>query len=126
MKKRILIIDDDYSIRLLLHHILCDHYEVKTAESGKEALLWLFDGNVPDLIISDVMMSEMNGMEFVSQLKASSFFKNIPLMMLSSLEKSEDRIKCYDLGVDEFISKPFNPSELQLRIKYFLRTQKIA
>tara|TARA_B100000809_G_C15140488_1_gene533003 strand:+ start:8796 stop:9179 length:384 start_codon:yes stop_codon:yes gene_type:complete len=116
MNKKILAVDDDESIRMLLEHLLKDHYDVQSKEDGYDALLYMQEGNVPDLIISDLTMPKMNGMDFIDNVRASSFFKNIPLIVLSAKENSNERIECLRRGADDYLVKPFNPEELQLRI----------
>ncbi len=124
MRKKILVVDDDASIRLLMKHVLSEHFDVHLEANGADAISWLHEGNMPDLIVSDVLMPEMGGNEFISYLKTSLFFRNIPVVVLSSLNKSTDRISFYELGADEFIIKPFDPVELQYRVKYLLRERK--
>jgi len=114
--KKILVLDDSLEIRTLLDQFLSLFYEVITFENGYDALEWLQQGELPNLILSDIQMPEMNGEEFVSQLKASGFFKDIPVIMLSSLTDSSERVKFLKLGATDYLIKPFNPEELQIRI----------
>ena len=86
-----------------------------------EALAWMHAGNIPDLIISDVNMPEMDGRTFLKQLKASSTFNFIPVIILSSLESSNDRIELLEAGASDFVLKPFNPQELKIRVRNLLR-----
>jgi len=116
MNKKILAVDDDQSIRMLLEHLLKENYDVQSKEDGHDALLYMQEGNVPDLIISDLTMPKMNGMDFIDNVRSSSFFKNIPLIVLSAKENSNERIECLRRGADDYLVKPFNPEELQLRI----------
>jgi len=116
MNKKILAVDDDQSIRMLLEHLLKDRYTVHSKEDGHDALLYMQEGNVPDLIISDLTMPKMNGMDFIDNVRSSNFFNNIPLIVLSAKENSNERIECLRRGADDYIVKPFNPEELQLRI----------
>jgi len=120
MKKKILIIDDDKSMRMLLSHVLEHNYVVYSIKSAKEAIGWMHQGNLPDLIITDANMPEMDGIDFVDYIKGSLLFSRIPIIILSSLEKSSDRLQFYNRGVDQFIGKPFDPSELESRISYLL------
>ena len=120
MKPTALIIDDQVTIRTLLEFVLAD-YNVVSKENGKRALEWLYDNDLPDIIIVDLQMPEIDGHELVSILKTSGFYHNIPVVMLAGTEKSEERIKCYELGIDDFIVKPFNPAELKVRVKNVLK-----
>jgi len=123
MKKNILAVDDEKTIRVLLNNFLKDKYEVTTKENGKDALEWIQMGNIPDLIICDVNMPEMNGEEFVRNVKTGELFKYIPFLMLSGDEESKTRIKFYKLGVRNFITKPFNPDELTVLVELILKNE---
>ena len=104
-------------IRMLLENFLGNNYDVVTKENGMEALKWIQSGNVPDFIIVDVVMPEVDGYDFVSNIRTSGYFKRIPIIMLSGLENSNERIKCLKLGADDYMIKPFNPEELSVRIE---------
>lgn len=116
MKKKILVVDDELSICLLLENFLSQDYEVVTINSGEEALLWL-EGSLPDLIISDIQMSKMDGYEFLTKVRQRGFTKNTPFIMLSARAESKERIKCYKLGAQDYLTKPFNPEELEELVK---------
>ncbi len=125
MKKNILVIDDELSIRMLLENYLSKKYEVVTKVDGQEGIKYLEQGNMPDLIVVDIQMPNLDGYEFLKQLKASGFFKNIPVIMLSGIESSQERVKFLKMGADDYIVKPFNPEELSIRIDNLIsRTSK--
>jgi CheY-like chemotaxis protein len=111
MNRQILVIDDELSIRLLLENFLTGEYRVISKANGLDALEWL-EGNLPDLIICDIQMPQMNGYEFLEKLRQRGFTKHTPVIMLSVAESSKDRIKSYRLGAQDFLVKPFNPEEL--------------
>ncbi len=119
MKPKILVVDDQITIRTLLEFILND-YETILKEDGREALNWIYKNETPDLIIADLQMPNIDGYKFVKILKNSGFYQNIPIVTLSGNNSSNDRIKCYEMGVDDFVIKPFNPAELKIRIKNIL------
>jgi len=121
MKKKILIVDDKSEFRRLTKTILSSNYLVESAENGEEAISMLQTGYIPDLIVSDLMMPVMGGKELVTQLKASGAFGNIPIIILSSIDKSDEKIKLIKLGVDDYIEKPYNPDELVARIEKLLK-----
>lgn len=125
MKKKILIIEDDSSTRLLLAHILQDDYEISISNNGYEAMVSLEEGKIPDLIISDLSMPKMNGHDFIEMVKESGFFKTIPLIVLSATESSSERIKCLKQGASDYLVKPFNPEELMLRLENIFNSQKV-
>ena len=119
--QKVIIIEDDIAIKTLLYSVLEYNFEVTPFENGIEALSYMQQGNLPDIIISDLNTPEMNGYELLVQLKTSSFFNSIPIIILSGEEGSDTRIKCLEAGADDYIVKPFNPRELELRINVILK-----
>lgn len=117
MKKRILVIDDEITILKLLQHYLSEYYEVVVKPNGNSAFAWMHEGNIPELIVADLQMPEMNGYDFLAQVRASGFFRETPVIILSSIDNSAERIRCFKLGARDYVVKPFNPEELQLRIQ---------
>ena len=118
--KKILVVDDKPSISKLIVQFLNQTFDVHTEEYGLKALTWLQEGNIPDLILTDLQMPNLDGMELIKRLKESGYFKDIPIIVLSSKEGSEDRIKCLRLGAEDYMVKPFNPEELLVRIEKIL------
>ncbi|MGY3212540.1 response regulator transcription factor [Mucilaginibacter sp. HD30] len=118
---KILIVEDDLYMQAILKEFLSATYEIQISQDGMEALAFMQSGNVPDLIISDLNTPKLNGLELITQIKVSDFFKSIPIIILSGEDSSEKRIKCLDSGADDFIVKPFNPAELEARIRVVLR-----
>jgi DNA-binding response OmpR family regulator len=116
MKHKILVIDDEKSIRILLENFLSKDYEVIAKSDGSEGLDWL-EGHIPDLIICDIQMPNMDGYQFVERVRERGYTKHTPILMLSGAESSKERIKCYKLGAQDFLVKPFNPEELNELIK---------
>lgn len=116
MKKTILVVDDEKTTCLILENFLSKNYNVVTLNDGFEALLWLED-NLPDLIISDIQMSKMDGFEFLTNVRQRGFTKHTPFIMLSGRSESKERIKCYRLGAQDYLTKPFNPEELDELVK---------
>ena len=122
MKRKILAIDDEKSIRFIIENTLNKEFEVTTLSNGMDALYYIQSGNLPDVIICDVEMPVMNGFEFIKRIRESGFFDEIPLIMLSGKEESADKIKCFEMGADDYVVKPFNPKELMVRIKRRIET----
>jgi DNA-binding response OmpR family regulator len=116
MKKNILVVDDEISICLILENFLSKDYNVVSINDGFDALLYL-ENNIPDLIISDIHMSKMDGFEFLKNLRERGFTKHTPVIMLSGKSESKERIKCYRLGAQDYLTKPFNPEELDELVK---------
>ena len=125
MRKKILVIDDEITIRTLLEKFLSHNYEVTALSDGQEGLNWLQTGNIPDLMIVDLEMPVLDGYNFVENVRASGYFKSIPIMMLSGVDSSSERVKCYKLGANDFMIKPFNPEELSLKIDIILKCQVV-
>ncbi|MGK0412991.1 MAG: DNA-binding response OmpR family regulator [Polaribacter sp.] len=116
MKKKILVVDDEISICMLLQNFLSQDYEVVTLYNAMEAMEWL-EENLPDLIISDIQMPEMDGYDFLTKVRQKGFTKHTPVVMLSGQAESKERIKCYRLGAQDYLTKPFNPEELEELVK---------
>lgn len=125
MKKKILVIDDEITIRTLLEKFLNQTYDVTALSNGQEGLNWLQTGNLPDLMIVDLEMPSMNGYEFIQNVRSSGYFQDIPIMMLSGVDSSTERVKCYQLGANDFMIKPFNPEELSLKIEIIMKCRGI-
>jgi len=116
MKNLVMVVDDKPEIRNLLKMFLFDEFQVITASNGLEALEILKNGELPDSIISDIQMPDMDGKMFLQKLKLSQAFKHIPVMILSSIDNTTERIKLLRGGADEYIVKPFSPEELKVRL----------
>jgi two-component system chemotaxis response regulator CheY len=91
MKKSILIVDDSAPLRMLLEAMLQKKYKVYTANDGLSALMWLTNGNIPDLIITDMQMPNINGTEFINILNSNILYSDIPVLILTG-NKIQDEI----------------------------------
>jgi len=120
-RAKVIIIEDDKYMQLILTEYLNKLYEIETFNSVLDGLTYLQNGNIPDLIVSDLNTPGVNGFELISQLKASTFFNQIPIIIISGDDSSEKRIKCLNLGADDYIVKPFNPAELEARVRVILK-----
>ena len=119
----ILVADDDKNTRLYFKALLNrEGYTVTTANDGEEALR-VMDREHIDLIVLDVMMPNMDGYEFTKTLRETN--NNLPILMVSAKQLSEDRKKGFISGIDDFMSKPFDNEELLLHVKALLRRAKI-
>lgn len=119
-KKRILLVDDEISILKLLEFILKKDYELIIKSNGFDALTWLDNGNVPDLIISDMEMPYFDGAEFVRSLKVSGYFRDVPIIVLSGSESLENIKTKIPFEISGLMSKPFNPIILKDKINFIL------
>jgi DNA-binding response OmpR family regulator len=118
---KIIIIDDNPTMENLLKGLLESNYEVSVFENGLDALAYMQQGNVPDIILSDLNTPVINGYDLLVQLKSSGYFNSIPVVMISAEDSSDIKIKCLKAGAEDFINKPFNPFELEARIGLILK-----
>lgn len=121
MKKVLLIVDDDLSILKLLNFILSKDYDIVVQTNGFDALDWLENGNIPELIISDLAMPTFDGQAFVKNVKISGFYKDIPVVLLSAAHDLEDQVATMPFKVDAYLQKPFNPTILKSEISKILQ-----
>jgi len=118
MSDRILVVDDEVAIVKFLRSCLkTDGYEVIVAVNGVDALQAV-ERESPDLLVLDIVMPEMDGFEVLKRIREWS---GIPIMMLSARHNQEDKVKCLDLGADDYLCKPFDMNELAARIRALLR-----
>ena len=121
--KRLLIVEDNAELRGLMVRIFARYHQVDYAEDGAEALKKI-QQHEPDIIISDVMMPVMDGLELCRQLKNDINTSHIPLILLTARNTPEDRVECYEAGADGYIAKPFELPVLKARIDNFLRLRQ--
>lgn len=118
MTRKVLVVDDTRNVQVLLGDFLgSQDFEVLTASDGREALEAVRDGN-PDLILLDIMMPNMDGYQFIGQLRRSS---SIPVIMITARQQEADIIRGFELGADDYITKPFRLRELLVRMRAVLR-----
>lgn len=118
--QRILVIDDEMTIRRLLSSFLGSEFDVTTSESGTEAIR-IGALEETDLLILDNSMPEITGLEVLEHIRKHSETSKLPVIMLSSNAKSQDRILALEAGADDYLVKPFNPEELRARIRAIMR-----
>ncbi|WP_297488137.1 response regulator transcription factor [uncultured Cetobacterium sp.] len=117
----ILLVEDSIIIRKLIKEILIEkNIEIEEAENGEEALS-LLKNNIYDLIILDIMMPKMDGLELINIIRD---FSNIPIIFLSALSDEKTQISAYNLGADGYITKPFSPNILISIIERYLRKKE--
>ena len=119
----VLIVDDDKNIRFMMREVFeMEHYVVFSASNGEEALK-ILDSEHIDIAIVDIMMPKMDGYEFVRTLR--EYNTDLPVLMVSAKQLSEDRKKGYSVGIDDFMTKPIDTEELLMHVNALLRRAKI-
>jgi signal transduction histidine kinase/DNA-binding response OmpR family regulator len=119
----VLVVEDNTDLRAYLAEILEDEYRLELAENGKEGLEKSVE-LVPDLIISDMMMPEMDGFAFCTEIRKDERTSHIPFVLLTARSTIESKLEGLELGADEYITKPFNTKELQVRVKNLLEQRE--
>ncbi len=120
-KTKICIVEDDEDIlQLLSYNLRAAGFEMTTSQDGYEALTLIKQGP-PDIILLDLMLPGLDGLEVCKELKRNSETRNIPVIMLTARGEEVDRIVGLELGADDYVVKPFSPRELILRIRAVLR-----
>lgn len=119
----VLIIDDAPEIRQLLRELLGDKYDIAEAANGQEAI-GIMKQRMPVLIVSDIIMPVMNGVEFVKIMKDQELTRHIPIILLSSKSSVENQIEGLEVGADAYLSKPFHPRHLEAMIESLLHRNK--
>lgn len=120
----ILIVEDDLEIRTMIKDLLSQNYNIAEASNGKEALQ-IVNRQRPMLVISDIIMPEMNGFEFLKEMKTQEMTKHIPIILLSSKSNVESQIEGFESGADAYINKPFNFRHLEVIVKSLLHKKNI-
>jgi len=119
--ERVLIVDDDPDIRKLVSYNLTQAgFRVATAATGVAALEAV-QGQPPDLIILDIMLPDLDGLEVCKKLRRQEKTRRIPIIMLTARTQEVDRVVGFELGADDYVMKPFSPRELVLRVKSIFR-----
>lgn len=113
MKRSILAIDDSKAIRFLLQTVLGKEFQVVTAPDAGSAINWLAKKNLPDLIIVDPQLPDVQDWELVKEFTSSVLYRDIPLIVLSAFDKSTTAAQCRKYGIADYFIRPFNPLELQ-------------
>ena len=122
-KYRILVAEDDSELSNLLLKLLAEQYDVILARDGKHALE-LIDNNRIDLVVSDIMMPNLDGLSLCKKLKSDMLTSHIPIILLTAKAEIENRIEGLEMGADSYIPKPFHPRHLFVRIEKLLKSRE--
>lgn len=118
--KKILILDDKEAIAKILSMYIGKENEIVWFDNPQKGIVWLDQGNIPDLIITDLNMPIMSGEEFLKYIKQNQLYRDIKVIILSSNDSTTEKIRLLEMGADDYIVKPFNPIELNIRVKKLL------
>ena len=121
MAKVLVIEDDDHIWKLIEYKLKKENHELIWASDGLKALEILKESK-PDLIISDIMVPYMDGIQILKEIKANDELKDIPVIMLTSKAQEKDIVKGLELGAQDYMAKPFSPAELILRVNKTLKS----
>ncbi|MFY0598941.1 MAG: response regulator [Cyclobacteriaceae bacterium] len=121
--EHILLVEDNWEMRQFISSILSPHYQVSWAEDGEKGLEFLKESK-PDLIITDYLMPNMDGYEMALEIKKSNDLAFIPIVFLTARAREQDKINVLNLGVDDYLYKPFSTDELLVRVKNLLFNKK--
>jgi DNA-binding response OmpR family regulator len=124
-KKKVFLIDDDEIHLITAELFLKGEYEVHKAKSGKEALDYLRDNKfVPDIILLDIVMPNMDGWEVFNRIKGLDFLNKVPIVFLTSVTEETEKKRAYKMGIADYCVKPFNMTELKSLIKDVIKKYK--
>jgi DNA-binding response OmpR family regulator len=124
MKNCILVIEDCQMMRSFVSQLLKRNYEVVSCESAETALNWLSKHNKPDLILTDYGLVDMDGLQFIKEVRKQRELGDTPIIMLSGAKDSSYRLKTLEAGANDYLTKPFHPRELELRIELNIESAK--
>jgi signal transduction histidine kinase/DNA-binding response OmpR family regulator/ligand-binding sensor domain-containing protein len=120
---KVLIVEDNHELRSFLKSVLAANYEVIEAENGTQAFEIALSGS-PDIIISDIMMPDMDGLELAKAIKGDINISHIPMILLTAKTDIESKLEALECGVDDYITKPFSSTYLEARIENLLKLRK--
>ncbi len=121
---KILIVDDNATNIAILEEVLAEHYSLKAAISGEECLAVAAEFR-PDLILLDIMMPGIDGYETCRRIRANADLKNVRIILVSAQVMGSKRLKGYEVGADDYITKPFDTEELLTKIRVYLCHERV-
>jgi len=126
-QQRLLIVEDDVHMAYLLGYLAeREHFQVETIADGRQAVQRINAGPAVDLVLLDIMLPYADGFELLACLRANPAWQGVPVIILTSKTREHDAVRALDLGADDFLTKPFSPSELVARIRRRLRPPSVA
>lgn len=123
MAKILIVEDEELMLKALEFRLKKDNHAVVGAKDGREALIKINEENF-DLIITDIMLPFVSGLEIIGKVKQTEKLANVPIIVLSAVGLESVILEAFELGIDDFITKPFNLTELTIRVKMILNRRK--
>ncbi len=124
MKKKILLVEDDKSLQqLITYNFKKEGFKIDTISDGEEVVYQIRD-NIPDLILLDWMLPNISGIEIIRQLKINKITNKIPIIMLTAKSEEPDKLRAFEIGADDYLTKPFSTAELLARTRSLLKRNK--
>ncbi|GAA4382544.1 7TM diverse intracellular signaling domain-containing protein [Hymenobacter koreensis] len=120
----VLVVEDNAEVRDYLRSCLAADFRVLTAADGEQGLQRI-TAAVPDLVVSDLMMPQLNGLDLCQRLRADERTSHIPVILLTARSEQETRLEGFEMGADEYLTKPFRPEELRARIHHLIRQREL-
>ena len=124
--RKVLLIEDDALLCWLLEKILKSKYDVTVMNDGMDAWTWLTSDNIPDLIVSDLKMPSLGGLELLENLSNHETLKGIPIIIHSGYEDAGKRKQCLDLGAFAYLVKPFEPEYLVTEVERAIESRNVG
>jgi len=118
-KKKMLAVDDDPNNTIIVEELFGEHYNLRTAATGKEALKTALDFQ-PDIILLDIMLPDMDGYEVCRLLRGHSSLSHTKIIMVSAKGAIDDRVRGYEVGANDYITKPFEEENIMESVAFFL------
>ena len=122
---KVLVVEDNAELRIYVYNNLISRYEVREASNGKEALQIISDGWIPDMVVTDLMMPQMDGMELTDRLRSDFSTSHIPIIMITAKHEDDIQVKAMKYGADGYIAKPFTMELLNARIDNMLERRRM-
>jgi signal transduction histidine kinase len=119
----VLVVEDNVDMRRLLYHLVAQEFRVRLARDGREGLAAVRE-RTPDLVLTDVMMPEMTGIELCAEIKRDPALANVPVVLVTSKAEREMKIAGLEYGADDYVTKPFHPRELLARVRSLVRLRR--
>ena len=122
LNNSVIVVEDDQVVSKLLSRVLSNRgFSVKVAQNGREAIKQLENPSPPDLILLDIILPFIDGIEILSKIRKTPNWEKVPILMLTSKSQEQTVVRAFSAGADDYVTKPFQIEELMMRIKRLMR-----